>query len=125
MAVFGAMVSYIMQLLSFILLRIRLPHIERPFVSPLGIAGAAVALAIAAVTLVFLFVNPDYRPGVWGCAIWFLTGIVWFALHGRRHLVKSPEEAFAINERARARAWRPKPSAPRNSKADCRRPRQT
>ena len=40
MAVFGAMISYIMQLLSFILLRSKLPHIERPFVSPLGVPGA-------------------------------------------------------------------------------------
>ena len=34
MAVFGAMFSYILQAISFILLRKNLPHIERPFRSP-------------------------------------------------------------------------------------------
>ncbi len=37
MAVFGAMLSYIVQALSFIILRRNLPNIERPFRSPLGI----------------------------------------------------------------------------------------
>jgi ethanolamine permease len=101
MAVFGAMISYIMQLASFILLRSKLPGIERPFVSPLGVPGAALALVIAIVTFVSLFFNPDYLPGVWGCAIWFLIGIAYFGLYGRHHLVKSPEEAFAIGHRSR------------------------
>jgi ethanolamine permease len=107
MAVFGAMISYIMQLLSFILLRSKLPHIERPFVSPLGVPGAVLALVIAVVTLISLFLNPEYRPGVWGCAIWFLVGIAYFGLYGRRHLVKSPEEAFAIGHRSKGRATAP------------------
>ena len=34
MAVFGAMLSYIMQALSFIILRRNQPNIERPFRSP-------------------------------------------------------------------------------------------
>ena len=107
MAVFGAMISYIMQLLSFILLRSKLPHIDRPFVSPLGVPGAIVALIIAVVTLISLFLNPEYRPGVWGCAIWFLIGTAYFGLYGRRHLVKSPEEAFAIGHRSKSGATAP------------------
>ena len=39
MAVFGAMFSYILQALSFIMLRRNLPNIERPYRSPLGIPG--------------------------------------------------------------------------------------
>jgi ethanolamine permease len=93
-----------MQLLSFILLRSKLPHIDRPFVSPLGVPGAIVALIIAVVTLISLFLNPEYRPGVWGCAIWFLIGTAYFGLYGRRHLVKSPEEAFAIDHRSKSGA---------------------
>lgn len=60
-----------------------------------------VALVIAVVTLISLFLNPEYRPGVWGCAIWFQIGTAYFGLYGRRHLVKSPEEAFAIGHRSK------------------------
>src|SRR5260370_11570533 len=38
MTVFGAMISYAMQGLSFILLRRNLPNIDRPYRSPLGSA---------------------------------------------------------------------------------------
>ena len=41
MAVFGAVISYIMQCTSFILLRRKLPNIERPFRSPVGVVGRA------------------------------------------------------------------------------------
>ena len=40
--------------------------------SPAGIAGAAIAMLIATVTLVTLFLNRDYNKGVIGAAIWFL-----------------------------------------------------
>jgi ethanolamine permease len=40
MAVFGAVISYFMQCLSFILLRRNLPDIERPYRSPVGLWGA-------------------------------------------------------------------------------------
>ena len=102
MAVFGAVIAYIMQMISFSLLRTRLPHIERPYRSLLGHPGAWVAAAIASVTLVFLFLNPDYVVGVYGCAVWFAAGLVYFAVHGRKTLVYSPEEDFAVRERARA-----------------------
>src|SRR4029077_13790284 len=51
MAVFGAMISYAMQGLSFILLRGKYPSIARPYRSPLGVAGAVATIAIALVTL--------------------------------------------------------------------------
>lgn len=97
MAVFGAVISYVLQMVSFILLRIRLPHIERPYVSPLGIPGAAVSLLIAAVTLVTLFYSdPIYQKVVIGAAVWYGLGLLYFVFYGRKHLVKSPEEDFAI-----------------------------
>ena len=85
-----------MQMIAFIQLRRRFPSIERPYVSPLGIAGAATAAIIAFVTLCFLFLNHDYRMGVYGCAAWFAAGLLYFALIGRRKLVYSPEEDFAV-----------------------------
>jgi ethanolamine permease len=95
MAVAGAMLSYLLQAASFIVLRRRLPQLARPYRSPLGEAGAVVTIAIAAVTLVFQLLDPVFVSGVLGVIAWFAIGIVWFALVGRHRLVLSPEEAFA------------------------------
>jgi len=96
MAVFGAVISYAMQTFSFVLLRRRLPEIERPYVSPVGEWGALIAAALAIVSLVSLFWNDDYRPGVVGVAIFYAVALVYFALAGRHRLVLSPEEEFAM-----------------------------
>ena len=97
MAVFGAVISYGLQMTSFILLRRRLPGIARPFRSPLGVPGAAVALGISVVTLIALFVSdPVYQKVVLGAALWYALGLVWFAAVGRHRLVRAPEEAFAL-----------------------------
>jgi ethanolamine permease len=100
MAVFGAVISYFMQMLSFIILRRKLPDIERPYRSPLGVAGAAVAGVIALIALVALFVRSDYRPGVYGVAAWFVLAIAYFAIAGRHRLILSPEEEFAMTQGA-------------------------
>ena len=97
MAVFGAVISYFMQCLAFILLRRRLPNIARPYRSPVGVWGAAVAGAIALVALISLFLNADYRPGVVGTLVYFLVGVLYFAIAGRHKLVLSPEEEFAMS----------------------------
>jgi ethanolamine permease len=99
MAVFGATISYAFQAISFILLRKNLPNIARPYRSPLGIPGAVITLIIAVVTLVMQLQDPIYRTGVYGAAIWYAIGILYFALIGRHKLVYSPEEAFAVSER--------------------------
>lgn len=95
MAVAGAMLSYFLQAVSFIVLRRRMPDLARPYRSPLGIAGAVVTLALAALTLVFQLLDPVFVSGVLGVVAWFALGIAWFALVGRYRLVLSPEEAFA------------------------------
>ena len=97
MAVFGAVISYALQMLSFILLRLRFPALERPYRSPLGLAGAISAMVIALVTLGALFVvDPIYQSVVIGAAIWFALGLVYFAVAGRHQLVYAPEEEFAL-----------------------------
>jgi ethanolamine permease len=96
MAVFGAVIAYVMQMIAFVRLRTRFPDIERPYVSCLGNTGAIVAGLIALVTLVFLFLNEEYRVGVYGCALWFAGGLIYFAVIGRKKLVYSPEEDFAV-----------------------------
>lgn len=100
LAVFGAVLSYVLQMASFILLRRRLPHIPRPYRSPLGVPGAVFALLLSLVTLLTLFVvDPVYRGASIAAAIWYALGIAWYALHARHHLVYSPEEAFAVEAR--------------------------
>jgi ethanolamine permease len=99
MAVFGAVLSYGLQMLSFVLLRRRLAHVARPFRSSLGVPGALVALAISATTFVGLFVSdPAYRRVALGAAVWYALGLAWFALVGRHRLVLSPEERFALEQ---------------------------
>jgi ethanolamine permease len=100
MAVFGAMISYAMQGLSFILLRRNLPHIDRPYRSPLGMPGAAVTVAIALVTLYFQLQDPVYRNGVYAVAVFYVAGLLYFALVGRHRLILSPEEEFAMAQPA-------------------------
>jgi ethanolamine permease len=96
MAVFGAVISYFMQCLSFILLRRKLPDIDRPYRSPVGEWGAGIAGLIALVSLISLYSNTDYRPGVYGTLIYCVLGIAYFAVAGRHRLVLSPEEEFAV-----------------------------
>ncbi|MGO9258039.1 MAG: amino acid permease [Bryobacteraceae bacterium] len=99
MAVFGAVLAYVLQMASFILLRLRFPAIARPYRSPIGIPGAALAATVATVTLVILFANSLYNKGVIGAAIWFLLGIGYYAVHARHRLVLAPEEASAFAHR--------------------------
>lgn len=96
MAVFGAVIAYAMQMISFLVLRAKFAHIERPYRSAMGTFGAWAALAIALLTLALLFANPAFRPGVIGTAVWFLAGVVYFGSVGRHRLVLSPEEEFAL-----------------------------
>ncbi len=59
--------------------------------------GALVALLLSLVTLVALFASdPIYRRVVGAAALWYLLGLLWFALVGRHQLLRSPEERFAL-----------------------------
>jgi ethanolamine permease len=95
MAVFGAVIAYVMQTLSFILLRCKLPDMVRPYRSPVGVIGAAISGLIAVGTLVYLLLDEKIRLGIWGCALWFAAGVVYFVLVARHRLVYAPEEKFA------------------------------
>ena len=63
MAVFAAVISYILQMTSFVVLRRKLPNIERPYRSRWGVPGAVIAGGLAAISLVAIFLNSAYRPG--------------------------------------------------------------
>jgi ethanolamine permease len=98
MAVFGAMISYAMQGLSFIVLRIKLPNIVRPYRSPLGIFGASVTVFIALVTIGFQLTSEKYQTALYAVASFYALGILYFALYGRNQLILSPEEEFAMSK---------------------------
>ena len=92
MAVFGAMLSYILRAISFIVLRRRHPEMARPFISPFGQYGAAAVIVISAVTLFYQLQDPNFSKGVLWVILWFAAASAYFALHGRYHLTLSPEE---------------------------------
>ncbi|MGH8134788.1 MAG: amino acid permease [Steroidobacteraceae bacterium] len=97
MAVFGAMISYALQGLSFIILRTKMPNIERPYRSPFGILGASLTIVIALVTIWVQLQDSAYQKGVLGVAAWYVIGLLYFAIVGRHKLVLSPEEEFAMS----------------------------
>ncbi len=96
MIVFSAMISYVLQSISYMRLKTLYPNIERRFKSPLGKTGAVLTIGISVVTLVFQFMDPAYRLGVVGVAIWYAVGLSYFAFYRRHRLVLSPEEEFAV-----------------------------
>ena len=98
MAVFGAMISYAMQGLSFIVLRNKMPNIVRPYRSPVGNFGAFVTIVIALVTLYYQLLDPVYRVAVYYVAAFYVLGILYFAFYGRNQLILSPEEEFAMSK---------------------------
>jgi ethanolamine permease len=98
MAVFAAVISYCLQMTSFVVLRKKLPNIDRPYRSRFGIPGAVVAGVLAFTALVAIFLNDAYRPGVYGVAIYYVLGVLYFAIAGRHRLVLSPEEEFALTQ---------------------------
>lgn len=96
-AVWGAVVAYVLQMTSFVLLRRRFPNAVRPYRSPTGITGAVVAGVIAlAIFFGFFFAGPAYVLAIGAIAVVYVIGLVLFALIGRHRLVLSPEEEYAM-----------------------------
>jgi ethanolamine permease len=99
MAVFSAMLSYVLQCVSFLLLRIRRPDLDRPYVSPMGKTGAWVTIVIALVTIYYQVQDPSYRTAVLSAVVYLVVGLIYFAIQGRHKLILSPEEEFAIENK--------------------------
>jgi len=98
-AVWGAMLAYGMQAASFLILRKKLPNIDRPYRSPWGVFGGWAALIISAFTFVGFLINPAFLPAILGIAAVYLVMLLGFAIWGRHHLVLSPEEHYALTAR--------------------------
>jgi ethanolamine permease len=100
-AVFGAAVSYVLMMLSHIVLRSREPNLERPYRTPGGTVttGIALVLACAAVVATFLV---DTTAAFITLGVYALAAL-YFAVYSRHHLVASaPEEEFESIAKAEA-----------------------
>jgi len=95
-AVFGAVIAYILQMVAFLILRRKFANADRPYRSPVGLWGALVAGIIALVTLILMPFNEDYRAVIVWVAVVYVVGLVLFAIFGRSRLVLSPEEEYAM-----------------------------
>ncbi|TFV62138.1 UNVERIFIED_ORG: ethanolamine permease [Bacillus sp. AZ43] len=95
MAVFGATVSYVLMMVSHIVLRRREPDLPRPYRTPGGMATTGVALVLAAAAVVATFLV-DVEAALWTLAA-YAVFLAYFALYSRHHLVASaPEEEFEL-----------------------------
>ena len=94
MAVFGAALSYVLMMVSHIVLRIREPHMPRPYRTPGGIVTTTFALVVAALSVVATFVV-DITAAFW-CLGVFAAFMAYFGFYSRHRLVaNSPDEEFA------------------------------
>ncbi len=98
-AVFGATVSYVLMMLSHIVLRSREPDLERPYRTPGGVVTSGVALVLAVLAVVATFLV-DEQAALITLAV-YAAAALYFFVYSRHHLVASaPEEEFAAIESA-------------------------
>ncbi len=99
MAVFGATLSYVLMMMSYIKLKLSKAHLPRPYHAPGGIVTASIALVLAALSVVAGF---WVDPKVWLMAAGiYVVFIVYFLVYSRHHLVAgTPEQEFAKIESA-------------------------
>ena len=100
-AVFGATVSYVLMMLSHIVLRSREPDLERPYRTPGGTVTSGIALVLALLAVVATFLV-DTKAAFITLGVYAVAAL-YFAIYSRHHLVASaPEEEFEAIERAEA-----------------------
>ena len=96
-AVWGAVLAYILQMTAFVMLRRKFPSATRPYRSPVGVAGAVVAGVIALLIFLGFLLNETFRPAILAIAILYVLGLLVFAFWGRHRLILSPEEEYAMS----------------------------
>ncbi len=100
MAVFGAALSYVLMMISHIVLRVREPDMPRPYRTPGGVVTTGFALVDGGVRASS---RPSWStpwPPGWCLAV-FAAFMLYFAVYSRHRLVaNSPDEEFAMLARA-------------------------
>ena len=90
------MLAYIMQLVSFVILRRKYPNLNRPYKSPWGLPGSVVALVIAVIAFLGFLINPTFLPAIIAIIVVYAIVMLIFAIWGRHRLVLSPEERYSV-----------------------------
>jgi ethanolamine permease len=99
--VFGATVSYVLMMVSHIVLRIREPDLPRPYRTPGGVVTTGVALVLAAAAVVATFVVDPLAAAI--TAGIFVVAVAYFWFYSRhRPVANAPEEEFAAIAQAEA-----------------------
>ncbi|WP_299568920.1 ethanolamine permease [uncultured Williamsia sp.] len=99
MAVFGAALSYVLIMVSHIVLRRREPDMPRPYRTPGGVVTTGFALVVAVVAVIATFLVDTVAALC--CLGVFAVFMAYFALYSRHRLVAaSPDEEFAALARA-------------------------
>ncbi|TQK17777.1 ethanolamine:proton symporter (EAT family) [Microbacterium sp. SLBN-154] len=96
-AVWGAVLAYFLQMVSFVLLRRKFPNVNRPYKSPWGVPGAILAAVIAAIVFVGFLLNPTFLPAIIAIVVVYVVILLGFGLFFRHRLVLSPEEEYALS----------------------------
>ena len=94
MAVFGAAVSYVLMMISHIVLRVREPDMPRPYRTPGGVVTTGFALVIAVLAVIATFLVDSVASLC--CLAVLAAFLAYFGFYSRHHLVaNSPDEEFA------------------------------
>jgi ethanolamine permease len=96
-AVWGAVLAYFLQMVSFVILRRKFPNAKRPYRSRWGIPGAVIAAAISALIFLGFLLNPTFQPAIIAIGVVYAIILIGFAVFFRHRLVLSPEEEYAIS----------------------------
>ena len=96
-AIWGAVIAYALQMVSFVILRKKYPNANRPYKSPWGIPGAVIAGVLSIAIFFGFFINEPARPAIVAIAVVYAVMLALFALIGRHRLVLSPEEEYALS----------------------------
>ena len=76
----GTLMAFVIVCASVLMLRIRSPHAERPFRTPLLFVVAPLGIVVN--TIMMLFLPPDTWMRL---IVWLAIGLVIYAFYGRRH----------------------------------------
>jgi len=96
-AVWGAVLAYILQMVAFVVLRRKFPDARRPFLSPWGVPGAVIAGVIAALIFFGTLINPTFLPAIIAILVVYVIMLIAFGVWGRHRLILSPEEEYAVS----------------------------
>lgn len=96
-AVWGAVIAYVLQMVSFLILRKKYPNASRPYRSPWGVPGAIIGGVLSLAIFFGFFINEGARPAIAAIAVVYIVMLAIFAFYGRKRLVLSPEEEYAIS----------------------------